>query len=283
MKFQLKGLAYIFFSSLVLSAPVLASTAVVTHSYYKGESTARNIASAPINSVDKFEIIGGLGIAKLRAGNAELAVTRSETDRLKQTNANSFNTTATQLGVGYVHYFVNTQQYPDQILWFTSIEPELNFYTLTGGSIKGNVWRFGNSNFNQLSYEIPVRSMRLMLDAALTVASYNQLSLYGIAGIGNAWNRISYKDQDGSSDSCANQNLSLDGNTSSHFAWEVGAGLTYEFNQHIGLSIEYLYTYLGTVKTSARGNTGNISVPIAAPARFNLKPQTALLILHIAL
>jgi len=232
-----------------------------------------------------FELIGALGVARLNTGNSNLGVTSSETDRLVQTNSNNWNTFAGQLGIGYVYYFANAQRYSDQLQWFPSVEPELNAYYLSKNSaVTGDVWRFGSPAFNQLTYKIPVRSSRLMLDAALTILSQQQFSLYAKGGIGNAWNRISYSDIDNEpNDPCPNQRLHLNSNTRSNFAWEAGGGVSYAFNDRVALSLEYLYADLGNTRGSAYGNTGTITVPVIVPPRFNLVAQTGLLGIHIAI
>ena len=200
MKFT-KGLSYL--ACYLAANAAFASTPAKTlptqkheykHTYLiKGEPHYKG-AFQPEKPRNHFEVIGAGGIAKLNAGNSQLGVTSSETDTLHQTNSNSWNTLAGQLGVGYVYYFRNAQQYPEHVQWFSSIEPQLNLYQLSSNSIDGNVLRFNNPNFNQLTYDIPFHSTRLMLDAALTVATWKKLSLYAIAGIGNAWNRASYSD-----------------------------------------------------------------------------------------
>jgi opacity protein-like surface antigen len=234
------------------------------------------------HSPGHFEILGGPGISQLSAGNSPLGITSSETDQIVQTNANSWNTLAAQLGVGYVHYFGDAQQYSDQVQWFPSIEPELNVYYLSSHSINGNVLRFNSAAFNDLTFDIPIRSTRLMLDAALTVASWKQLSVYVLGGIGNAWTRVGYSDAVKGGLPCPEQRISLNNKTNSNFAWEAGAGMTFAFNNRFALSIEYLYAGLGNVKTAGSGNTG-LSAPVIVPARFNLKSGAGLLALHIAL
>ena len=288
MKFKMKGLPYLLLS-LALSGSVLASVPVKKHHGhhgYKGEGLYKGEVFAPEQPRNHFEIIGAPGIARLSAGNSELGVTSSETDRLVQTNSNAWNTLAGQLGFGYVYYFGHAQKYSDCVQWFPSIEPELNVYYLSSNSIKGDVWRFDNSAFNDLTFDIPLRSTRLMLDAALTVASWKQISIYAIGGIGNAWNRIGYSDKDNDNgdvtDTCPEQRLSLNNRSQSKFVWEAGAGATYAFNDRFGLSLEWLYTNLGNVRTSGSGDTATITAPVIVPAHFNLKSQTLLLGLHIA-
>ena len=236
----------------------------------------------PVKSPNHFEVIGALGIAKLNAGDSELGVTSSETDRLVQTSSNAWNTFAAQLGLGYVYYFGNSQQYSDQVQFLPSIEPELNLYYLGTNSIKGDVWRFNSSAFNQLTYDVPLHSTRLMLDAALTLASWKQLSVYVIGGLGNAWNHTSYSDTENTA-ADGDQNVRLNSKTSTHFTWEAGAGLAYAFNDRIGLSLEYLYADLGNIKPSSSGSTGTITAPVIVAPHFKVKSQTGLLGLHIAL
>ena len=250
---------------------------------YKDEPHYKDAAPLPVKSPNHFEILGGPGISQLSAGNSSLGVTSSETDQLVQTNQGAWNTLAAQFGLGYVHYFGNAQQYSDQVQWFPSVEPELNVYYLSSNSIDGNVLRFKSAAFNDMTFDIPIRSTRLMLDAALTVASWKKLSVYAVGGIGNAWTRVGYSDKDNANNPCPDQRLNLNNKSNSNFAYELGAGMTFAFNDRVGLSVEYLYSWLGNVKTSGRGNTGTITTPVIVPAQFNLKSGAGLLALHIAL
>lgn len=301
MNLNMKGVSCFVLSYLVLSGLTFASSNSIQEPMvknqpnyvtkqvqrteykhvYKGERHYKD--ALPVKKRNHFEVIGALGIAKLNAGNSELGVTSSETDKLVQTNANNWNTFAAQLGVGYVYYFRRGKLYTDNAQWFPSIEPQLNLYQLSSNSVKGDVWRFNSSAFNQLKFDIPVHSTRLMLDAALTIVSKKQLSLFAIGGIGRAWNRVSYSDTDNGNVPCANQRLNLNSRSNSNFAWELGAGLNFAFNDRVGLSVEYLYTHLGPVKFSSNGSTGTITRPVIVTNKFNLNSQTALLGLHIAL
>jgi opacity protein-like surface antigen len=238
---------------------------------------------APVKGPNHFEVIGAVGIANLMAGDGYLGVTSSETDRLVQTNRNDWSTFTGQLGIGYVYYLNGAQQYSENTQWFPWIEPELNGYYLARNSITGDVWRFGSPAFNDMTYNMPIESTRLMFDTALTVVSKKQYSLYAIGGIGNAWNRVGYSDKDNNGIPCADQFLNLGATTRSNFAWEAGAGLSYALNNRFSLSLEYLYTDLGTVKTPDSGFTGTITAPILVPAEFRLTTQAALLGLHIAI
>lgn len=250
-------------------------------------ATATSLAAGAMDIdalvANHFEVIGALGVGAYGPGDGVLGVTSNETDRLVQSGNNNWNNLAAQLGVGYVHYFRDPQQYPDSVLWFPSIEPEVNGYYLGDRGIKGDVWRFERADFNELTYKMPIKSMRIMLDGALTIVTVKQrLSLYAKGGIGNAWNRASYSDADKGDATCALQGLHLNAATHSNFSWETGAGLIYALNHRVGLSLEYLYADLGTMKTSATGNTGTIMTPVIVPASFDLNSQAVLLGLHVS-
>ncbi|MDR3492698.1 MAG: outer membrane beta-barrel protein [Gammaproteobacteria bacterium] len=267
-------------SSLVISSSAFAAPPSQTHNYRHHAFSSHHLAKSP----NHFEVIGAIGPANLNARNSQLGVTSSETDKLVRSNTNNWTSFAGQLGVGYVNYFRNAQQYSEKTQWFPSIEPQVNFYPLISNTLNGDVWRFNSSAFNDLSYHMPIRSMRLMFDAALTIVSKKQNSLYAIAGIGPAWSRVSYNDSDNDTGvPCPDQRLKLNANTSARFAWEVGAGIIHAVNKRVGISVEYLYADLGKVSFSSGGNTGTITAPVISPSKFKLTAQTVFLGLHVAL
>lgn len=266
MKLQMKGIHRLLLCCVILSGSMCASA-----------------ASSGYTQLNHFEGIGALGIANLWGNNSELGVTSSESDTLVQRNRNNWGTLDVQLGAGYVYYFHQRNHPPKTTQWFPAIEPQLNLYYLNSNTgLQGNVLRFNSPAFSQLTYRMPVRSLRLMLDVALTVVKKQKNSLYVKAGIGNAWNRIGYSDYANAGSGCTDQQLSLNTSAHSHFVWELGVGVLHDFNNHAGLSLEYLFTDFGRVQTSAQGNSGGITTPIIVPASFIMKAQTVALGLHYA-
>lgn len=272
MKSKKNGLRPLLLCSLMLACSV--SLAAVHHSKHKKPHTT--LAHTP----GYFDVITAGAVSNVYSGNGNLGVTSDETDTLAQNNRNSWNSWGGQIGAGYAYFLGNAQRYADRVQWFPMIEPELNVYYNTYQNT-GNVYRFQNPNFSALSYNMPVHSTRLMLDGALTVASWRQLSTYGIVGIGESWNKVYYRDTDHSGDTCNLQSLSLNSRNNSNFAWEVGAGVNYAINNTFALSLEYLYTDYGSLSIGNSGNAGSITNPTISPATFNFRTQAMLLGLHV--
>ncbi len=130
IKPTINGLRFLSLSCLALSSSVFA-----------GSMGAMTVADP-----SHFEIIGAAGIANLRLNDGTLGVTSSETDRLKQTNRNDWDSFTGQVGIGYVYYFSGKQQYSESTQWFPSIEPQVNGYYIAKDTLRGDVWRFGDAN-----------------------------------------------------------------------------------------------------------------------------------------
>jgi outer membrane autotransporter protein len=229
-----------------------------------------------------FDIVGAGSISSVNAGKGRLGITSSETDTLHQTNSGDWNSWGGQFGLGYVYIVTNPRLYYGDWQWFSMVEPQLNVY-VGNYKVKGDIYRFGSSAFNQLSYNMPVKSIRLMFDTALTVLSMHEYSVYAIGGLGESWNRIAYNDYVNSGDTCNTQNLKLSNHDSSNFAWEAGAGVNYAFSDIAMLSFEYLYTDFGRLQTSSSGNAGTITTPVISAGSFDFHTQALLFGLHVTL
>lgn len=263
----------------------------IHHRNYKGEDLKNEAPPPPPpctipiqTNNDYIEVLAGLGISKLDADDGKFGVTASETDTLHQTNSQSWSSYDGQLGIGYVYYLDNTiPTCSNDLQWFPTIESEINIYELVSNSIDGDVFRFGSSSFNDFSFDIPVHSTRLMFDAALTIASMQQASVYVIGGIGTAWTRLSYHERPKNTP-CPDQTVTFkNASSNSHYAWELGAGITYGFTDMMGVSFEYLYTHFGNVSVSGNATTGSITAPVISNPSLNLSSQTAMIVLHYAI
>lgn len=231
---------------------------------------------------DHYELIGAYGIAKGNWGDLQLGVTSNETDTLKQTNQSTWNAPVGQIGAGYVYYREHARAYSRYVQWLPSIEPEVNFYA-SSNRINGTVYRFNNPGYNDLNYGSTINTMRLMLDAALTIVSKSKYSLFAIGGIGGARSTISYSDNGNGNDGCGLPSLTLNNNNHKSFVWELGTGVAYAFTDRGNLSLEYLYTNYGNLKLPTSINNGSLTAPQISSTYARFYTQSVLLGLHIGL
>ena len=228
-----------------------------------------------------LEAFGGYGTASNTVGKSALSVSFFETDGLTQTNERHWNSLG-RVGLGYVYYFGNLHaRYVDSFEWFPSIEPMASVYFFNLHS-KGNVYLFNNKFLNLGNFDMPVRSASLMVEAALSVFSWRYLSAFLLAGGGGAWSTIRYHDSANSFNFFRSPlHLNKQERTSAVYEW--GAGATFKFKSRFAVSLEYLYTHIGNVRTAKYGRLGGIPVRIFAPAGFSLRTQAVFLNLHVTL
>lgn len=225
---------------------------------------------APSPMVCPIELIAGGGWANLDISRTSIQVTRDEIDVLAHRNDN-WDTGIVQLGAGYVAPFMDGSNF------FHTFRVQLNDY-YTSDSFNGPVYRFGDPSFADYNYKMKVQSNRVMLDGLMDLYSLNNYSLYAKGGIGSAWNRARYSDAGLVSFDCLPNGLAFNADTRFQFAAEAGAGLRYDLSKSIGVSLEYLYAYLGKAGTGS--GTGGSCVAVVDPINFNLNVQSAILALH---
>lgn len=252
------------------------------HPYRTYAPDYKNEMPLILTNPNHWEIIGAGGIANVDAGHSYLGVTSSETDELVQTNEDDWKTAVEQAGIGFVYYFPNKQRFSCCTQWFPSIEPELNYYH-SSFHINGDVYRFSDPAFNEFSYKSTIETSRLMLDAALTVVSKGEYSLFVIGGIGEARHKVSYHDSGSVNDPCNLAALRLSDRNQSNYVWEAGAGVAYAFNNRFNLSLEYLYTNFGKLKLTSSAHSTTLTIPQITPSPFTLHSQAVLLGLHVGL
>jgi opacity protein-like surface antigen len=222
-----------------------------------------------------WEILGMGGFGAFDAGDSTLDITGSEVDKLVQTNENDWETWTAQLGVGYVIPLFDAEEYSDEIQWFPAIEPQLNVYYLEG-DIVGDVYRFESPDFNEADYSINLKSTRLMFDVALTLASWRDLSVFALAGIGPSWNRLDFSSHIDEGVDCDLNDVGVDSHTDTNFAYEFGGGVTYELTEHLALSAEYLFTGFDDLKL---GNSDDVED--LDPSDFHLNSSAFLFGLRV--
>lgn len=195
------------------------------------------------------------GVSQPNLGNNNLQVTSTETDSLTQTH----NPWVGDLSMGFSYLMPrsNTQWSPEFRLGANLRYADNRTFS---NNVAGTAFQYQEPGMGNYNYSIAVRSTRLMADALLTLASYKKASLFAMAGVGVAWSDLSY--QDSLNPDIQGGSLLLNGKQKNHFAAEVGVGLSLELTSNLKGFTHYLYSDLGSLKTSEIGNLNGIPAVI---------------------
>jgi opacity protein-like surface antigen len=278
-------------SSVYAVTPSPSTASNVSHAEAQVESKQIAAAAAPSApspppgtvgaGTGYFEVVGGFGIAQTTVGKSLLGISTSERDWVSQTNK-QWQSPFANLGVGYIYALSDVKRgYADKFVWLPSVEAMLNLY-YSNINAKGNVYRFNNGSLNTQTFTLPIKSTSLMLDAILTLASVKQFSLFVLGGMGETWSQIKYHDVPNGNPN-ARASLRLNSRSQSNGTYQWGTGLTFAFNPRIALSVEYLYTHIGNIKTSSRGTLGGVTDTQLKAATFGLRSQAVFADLRLAL
>lgn len=231
-----------------------------------------------------FELVGGYGLNQVKVTTSRLGISKTESDWVAQTN-NDMQSPFGQFGLGYVYSLNDSQRaYSKKLVWFPCVETLLlfNYFNVDA---TGNVSRFGNpssTNPYTATFTLPVKTTSLMLDFSLSLLRFKRFSIFILGGAGEAWSRISYHDTP-NNNPLARPPLHLNSRTQSNMVYEWGTGMNFEINKRFALSVEYLYTHIGNIKTSGLGTLGGAVDKQISAAGFSLRRQTVLMDLHVAL
>jgi opacity protein-like surface antigen len=228
---------------------------------------------AESNNRVEIQVQGGISDVSFTGPN-EIVATPIETDTLRQTNDESVFQGS--VGVGYV-LPLNVDEKTS--CWFSDLKLGLNFYGFNSKN-KGDALEFGQDDLNNFTYSLDVDSRRLMLDLYLTVFSWKDWSVFALAGTGESWNNIKYS-QTPNAD-IPGVNVKLNEHSDTAWAFETGAGITYDFTEHFSLSLEYLYTHFNTLQTSDHGQIADHDATFK-PLEFDLHTNTLFLGLTLAM
>jgi opacity protein-like surface antigen len=198
-------------------------------------------------------------------------------DKNQQQNAEDWKAWTVQAGVGYRFYLWETKRYSDEIQWLPLLVPQINFYYLKG-NVDGTVnkyYEYPEIDPNcDVDYSVGVSSSRLMADVNLTFISWRNYALYGKAGIGPSWNQVDYHAKEGPS----SQELSLNQQTDTNFAYEFGGGARVAITKQLDLSLEYLYSGFTHLELNNHGTLeGAGDLNDIENESFNLSSQAVLL------
>lgn len=126
----------------------------------------------------------------------------------------------------------------------------LNWY-YTNSTRTGSVYEYSLPNFNNATYDMPIKTSRLMLDMewGFHPVAFN-LMPFVEAGLGGARNTMGFTNIPRSGIGADGGTYQLPPNANTAFAYELGLGLKYACNDKMLVSLRYLYSDLSHIKSS---------------------------------
>jgi opacity protein-like surface antigen len=229
--------------------------------------------TSPTNFYKNFELSAAGGVNWYNTPNTYLVITPLETDTnyVNQISTND----AWKVGVGYYLFedTLNQQAYLNRLLF------EVNVYQ-TSTTLKGTVWQYGLPQFNNYNFTAPVTSTRLMFDFKPTLFTWQRVKPYAIFGVGAAWNTLSYYETVTGTGINPASFEALSKHTSSHVAWDVGAGFSVAITDKLSATAEYVYAFLGN---GSPANVSRSGANLSAAPSFSLQTQSLLFGLSLKL
>lgn len=222
-----------------------------------------------------FEISGAGGVNWYNVDNTHLVVSPFENDSLRVNQDSNSSNGTWKVGIGYylIEDILQQRKYLNHLLF------EANVYG-TSTTLTGRVWQYELSKFDNYKFRAHVESTRLMFDFKPYILTWRKISPYAILGVGAAWNSVSYREQVTDHFTPRASALSLSEKTSTHVAWDVGAGFSYAITDCFSATAEYVYAFLGE-GSPAHGPTHGVR--LSSPPNFSLETQSLLFGLSLRL
>lgn len=217
-----------------------------------------------------WDLSVNFGIAQYQMNSSSYQSTTTETDNLRQTN----NPWVNELGVGLAHVIPSTN------LWLGVYYRHLS-HDVFRRYTTGQVEQYQEPQMNNYTYSLSATNNRVMVDLTAPVSLSSKISIFAMGGIGYGRTSLKYKDIPNAG--ISEGNLFLNTSYKSAFISEVGAGLDYQCTNNLKFSLQYLYTWLGSMNTSTTGYFASTYATIIAPARFSLNTHSVLIGLHAAI
>ncbi|MDI9818445.1 MULTISPECIES: hypothetical protein [unclassified Legionella] len=242
------------------------------------------LITAPACSADRLgsnqiELSANLGFSKLTLGNSTFGITETEVDNLHQTDNPLIGEVA--FGMTYVIPFKELSA-SHRLTWFPALRTALylrysshDFFNRTA---QGQIEQYQDPRMSNYHYRLSIDSTRLMADVILTLVTHKQMSLFVNGGVGPGWTQVSYSDEPNLG--VVGGNLFLFDKTKKGLVSEIGVGLFYHCSNKLKLSVNFLHSNFGTIKTGSEGILDGASASIN-PARFSLRSNTILFGLYL--
>jgi len=145
----------------------------------------------------------------------------------------------TALSVGY--RWVRDQQ------WLPAFSLNASYQHLFSRNVGSQVIQYSDPEFTNYNYDWEVSSDILMALLKANIFEYHGVSPYVLGGVGAAFNRASNYSEGALSGVTARTNPAFGVNTMTNYAYRIGAGLEYQIDPQVLISMEYQFQSIGNI------------------------------------
>lgn len=213
----------------------------------------------------QFELFGGYNRSHGNISDLTISSSDAESDTLRSNGSdNSF------IGGGGIAYdfLAHIPQKPAYPFQEALLGLDLAFFDTKN---KGDVYWYGNPDEAYSTYDLKVKTARLMLNGELSIRTpWKRFFPFIQASAGIA--RLSTEYNDKSVEGITGGNINLSSQVNYNFAYSFGGGVKYKITPAWQIAISYLYTDLGTAETS----TDSDNIQLEEPIRYDLQTSSIL-------
>lgn len=245
-------------AQVLLALPISVLSLFTSTVYAKTTCAVSCVPPVPPSIIDRsgleFDFYAGAS-QNTTSNTSGITFSSQETDTL--TGANNKSSSFVP-GVGVTYNYVM----PEDYFYFHTISLGMNYYH-TGMSRNGQVYQYGNPQFNNYTYKMGINSNRVMLDAEIAMHPlWHGLTIFGEAGAGGSLNTMSYDEKSVLSNG---GELDLGNHTKLSFASEFGGGIKMPVTNKSEVSLRYLYANLGQATSNKQSDnqTGKLQESIS--------------------
>ncbi|MCL9685356.1 SPOR domain-containing protein [Legionella maioricensis] len=227
-------------------------------------------ANSLANGISATVLIGGSSYTLDKQQQVFFPAETFRTDSF-EVDGNKINF-ASAIGIAYEKILESDKNKPWNIL--QSISLGVNAY-YNESSRNGSVYEYSLPDFNNATYDMKVKSYRVMLDTEWVLHSLS----FGVmpfveAGIGGAQNTLRFQNIPRPNIGADGGYYNLSNHASTHFAYELGAGLKIPVNNHFIASARYLFVDTGKAESGISDN--GTGVLLASPLKTKVQSQSVL-------
>lgn len=244
---------------LVLPAILISQIACAQPSTYP-----QNNNNSGTNKLGFTVLLGGNSSRLDNNGHIYFPIESFRTDSFKMNQNKIYFSSA--VGIAY-HKIIDTSL-------LQSISLGINaYYTKT--TQNGSVYEYSLPDFNNSTYQMKIKSYRIMLDTEWALHPlYFGIFPFIEAGIGSVQHTMSFENTPRPNIGADGGNYYLANNLSTHIAYELGAGLKLPVTSQFILSARYLFADTG--KAESRVLDTATGVTLSSPVRTKVQSQSIL-------